>query len=863
MVNFKKFDADNAEPGENPQQPQAAAGPSPAGADYIDDDIPKASGGFGKIIAAGSIILIVVILAVGIFMGIRYSKRFDNLQTCTYNHMEGDFLKPEFVPCVRDVMNHSSFGDVKVEAVKYLMMAESEESIPDLIKMLDEGGEVMRQAAQAIAHIGGKEAQAARDPLVRAIENGGPRDKVIMAWALASMGDERAFRPLLDGYIEGYTRELKGWSDDFLIDYAANDPEALNEMIKLTDSKDDGHRWFAAATMGKIKSGAVVAPLMKLVKDQNSNVVRAAAISLGMTGTKEAGQAILEVLGRYPQMTDDLLRSIQQSAGAPGLFQVYSQTDKPSIKSRIVSYIRDIKDPRSGDLLISIEKNIEKETEGKGPRAGLKTKKSLALALSDIGDPRAIPLLKTLINLDDIEAICKLYECGPVSDYANLDEYQVEAFQRGYRLSPVMSDYIDGLVNVGNAEAREIIVGMWNDIDALNKKYRGDSYLYWPCRPAEIMYAMGRLNVEDIGKMLEGEICSNSKANQRAISLNIGKKKDLTIPCPDIEAASKALGRAKYTPILEKFIEIAAKPKDVDLSVPNVDNENIYSDRRVVLRGMAYLGDPGAIEPIEIILDDVTDYVPTKDIAAAALPYVITPEKQSEVIQKVQDATKDTWVRSWYARSLIPKSTPAIASPLMTILSSDTPPPNPLITPLGVAIGESCNQDVLAQAMEFVEKAEDPGALTDAQTVTLLAIILCGNEKTISKVFRYLSAGDNEERIRMTYTTIPFFLTKNAFETGRTYEKLEAAYYLKTKEIIWPWQYLTERMAAGYEDNPDGYSEYDIRSEFYAMAISGGEYQDIAVKSLLGMNARGYVLALTREEGHLSKLAWDILREWD
>ncbi|MFH1434805.1 MAG: HEAT repeat domain-containing protein [Pseudomonadota bacterium] len=859
MANFKKIDVDGTDD-DGTEEPKGAEKPGGGMADYMDEELPAGTGKIGKIIGIAATILVVVILAVGIFMGIRYSKRFDALIQCTYDYMEGDFLKPEFAPCVRAEMNGTSFDDVKLKALEYLIMAGDKESIPDMVTLLGQGGEVMRQAAQAIAVIGGESANAARDPILKAIGTGGPRDKAILGWALASLGDERAFRPLLDSYIDGYTRELKGWSDDFLVDYAARDPKALDEMIKLADSKDDGHRWFAATTMGKIRSDAVLPPLLKLVKDQNSNVVKAAAISLGMTGTQQAGEAILEVLARFPEMKDDLLRSIQQSAGAPGLSEVYKQTDSPSLKNRITSYIKDIKDPRSGDILIAILENIDKETEGKSPLAGLKTKKTVALALAEIGDPRAIPLLKNLMNLQDVKSVCKLYDCGPVGDFDNLSPDQVEAYLRGYRLSAAMSDYIDGLVNIGNADATEILVGMWKKIDSLNKKYRGDSYLYWPCRPAEVMYALGRLKVEGIGPMLENEVCSNRQANQRAISLNIGTKKDLTIPCPDIGAAAKALGRAKYTPILEKLIDIAKRPEDVDLSVPNVDNENIYSDRREVLQGMAFLGDSGAIEAIETILEDVEDFVATKDVAAGALPYVITPEKQQEVIMKIQDPEKDTWVRSWFSRSLIPRASESMASSLLSILTSN--PPNPLITPLGVAIGESCNQEVIAQAMEFVETAKEPGMLDDAQSAALIAVILCGDDDTLAKALRFLAAGDNEERVRMTYTVIPFYLTEESFANGRVYKKLNAALFLKSKKVLWPWGHLTERMEAGNEDEPDGLSEYDMRTLFYEKARAGGWEREASIKSLLGMKAKGYVLALTREQGDVAGEAWEILREW-
>jgi|GEM_PF-3140797 len=828
--------------------------------DLLEEQHIERTGKTGRVIAIVSIIVILIILAVGGIMGLKYAKRFDALRDCTTRFMEDEHIKPDFVPCVREVMNTTGFGDVKLESIRYILMAGSRDAIPDLIKLLEDGGEVMRQAAQAIAQLGGEKAMAARDPLAHAIEKAGPRDKVILAWALASLGDERAFRPLLDGYIEGYTRELKGWDDNFLVNYAASDPKALGEMIKLASSQDPAHRWFAATTLGRIKSDEVVAPLLKLINDQNSNVVKAAAISLGMTGKKEAGEAILTVLGRYPDMTDELLRSIQQSAGAPGLAEVYKKATTPSIKSRIVAYMREVRDPRAGDILMAILEDVEKETKDKGIIAGLKTKKEIALSLSDIGDERAIPLLRMLINLDNVEAVCKLYDCGPVNDFKNLSKDQVEAYLRGYRLSPAMSDYIKGLVNIGNEEAKKILLDLWKKIQDMNAKYKADAYLYWPCRPAEVMYALGRLNVEGLGKMLENEICSNASANQRAIALNVGKPKELTIPCPDIEAASKALGRAKYTPILDKFIAIAKRPKGVDFSVPNVDNENIYSDRRVVLQGMAFLGDPKAIPVIEEILEDVTDYVPTKEQAAEALAYVVTPEKMNEIISKVNDSSKDTWVRAWYARALIPNAVEAIAEQVFEILSSDPPPPNPLITPLGVALGESCNQEVIEKAMQFVEKAESPNSLSDAQTSALLAVVLCGSDETLARAVRYIKAGDNEERIRMAYTTIPLFLTKRAFDRGQILRKIQSALFLKGKEVVWPWTYITERLSAGYEDSPDGLSTFEIAKILYEKAKnSSGMEQKAAIWALLGMKNRGYVLALTREEGEVSRVAWEVL----
>jgi HEAT repeat protein len=762
---------------------------------------------------------------------------------------------------VREVLSTSQFDDVKIEAMMLAVMAEDTEAIPLLIERLEDGGSVMRQSAQAIARIDGSEAQKAREPLVRAIEKGGPRDKVILAWALAKLGDERAFRPLLDGYIDGYTRELQGWDDEFLIDYAASDPDALEEMIKLADSDDDSHRWFAARTMGKLHSDRVVEPLLGLLEDPNKNVVKEAAISLGATGDERAGEAILKVLNQYPEMTDELLRSIQRSVGAPGLHAVYEKVESPSRKNKIVNLIREVQDPRAGDLLVAILEDVEEQTEGKGPSAGVRTRKEITLALADLGDERAIPLIEEFIHLDDIEVACKLYDCGPVNVDA-LGEDQVENYIRGYRLSPVIRDMVNGLVNIGTPEAKQVVLDLWHGIEEANQKYGSEGYLYWPARPALVMSALGRFGGEDVGPLLIDEVCSNSDVNMRAKALNVGATKDLAEPCPDIGAAARALGRIDYEPALEKFIEIAERPEGVDFTVPSVDNESIYMDRQSVLTGMAFMGSPEAFEHIVTIIEDPDDDYRTREAAVYPLAYCIDESNREQVIEKVLSTATDLPVRILYANALKFQADPAIAQRLLPLMSETTP--NALLVPTAKVLGESCDASVMDQLVEVVTGGgeQETDALADYQNAALFAVTLCGEPDHLKAVLPYLNEQNVGDIVRHHYQEFPFQLTSEAYRSGRVLEKLRAALWLKEHDVVWAWQYLTGRLEVGFEQNPDGLSTMQIRDLLFESVESGTPWeQRVAAWALLGMKARGYLLALAAEGGETARVAREVLRE--
>ncbi len=856
---------------EGPKAGQASPPPFPApgehagfGDEHDLDDVHeplKARGGIGKIIVAVSLGFVVVVLGVGGFMYWRFMQRFDDLQACKDGYIEDDTLKPEFRPCVRKVLETTTYDDVKIEAISLTVMGEDREAIPLLITRLDDGSEVMRQSAQAIASIGGSEAQSAREPLAQAIEKGGPRDKVILAWALASLGDERAFRPLLDGYIDGRTKELSGWDDEFLIDYAASDPKALEEMIKLVDSDDDSHRWFAARTMGKLHSDTVVEPLLKLLDDKNKNVVKEAAISLGATGDDRAGDAILKVLNQYPEMTDELLRSIQQSVGAPGLHAVYIRVDSPSRKNKIVNLIREIRDPRAGDLLVAILDDVQEETEGKGAGAGVRTKKEITLALADLGDPRAIPLIKEFIALEDLEVACKLYDCGPV-DLATLGEEQRGNYLRGYRLSPVIRDMVDGLVNIGTPEARQVVVDLWKQIDDSNQKYGGDAYLYWAARPALIMSALGRFGGEDVGPMLIGQVCSNSDVNMRAKALNVGATKDLTEPCPDIGAASMALGRVKYAPALDKFLEIAVRPEGIDFSVPSVDNESIFMDRQAVLTGMAFMGSPAAFDTIVTIIEDPLDDFRTREDAVYPMAYCIDASNREGVIEKLTSSATDLPVRILYANALRFQADAATAQRLLPLLDAATP--NALLIPVAKVLGESCDESVMAELAKLVTRdgEQSVDALADYQNAALFALVLCGTDAELTAILPFLRKENTSDIVRHHYEDFPFQLTRETFESGVVLKKLRTALWLKRHEQEWAWAYLAGRLEAGFETSPDGMGTMQIRQKLYESVLKGVPWeQEVAAWAMFGMKDRGYLLALSTEGGTPAKVARDVLRE--
>jgi hypothetical protein len=335
------------------------------------------------------------------------------------------------------------------------------------------------------------------------------------------------------------------------------------------------------------------------------------------------------------------------------------------------------------------------------------------------------------------------------------------------------------------------------------------------------MSALGRMGGEDVGPMLMEQVCSNADVNMRAKALNVGTTKDIVEPCPDIGAASRALGRLKYEPVLETLLEIAVRPEDIDFTVPSVDNESYLMDRRAVLQGMAYLGSAEAFETIVTIIEDPLDDFRTREDAVYPLAYCIDESNREGIIEKVMSDATDLPVRILYANALKFQSDSATAQRLVPLLSESTH--NALLVPVAKVIGESCDPEAMGQLVELITKGgeQTTDALSDYQNAALFAVTLCGEADHMNAVLPYLKAKNPQDIVRHHYQEFPFYLTGSAFESGQVYKKLRTALWLRRHEIVWPWQYLTGRLEVGFEENPDGLSLLEIRQRLLTKVKDG------------------------------------------
>ena len=119
--------------------------------------------------------------------------------------------------------------------------------------------------------------------------------------------------------------------------------------------------------------------------------------------------------------------------------------------------------------------------------------------------------------------------------------------------------------------------------------------------------------------------------------------------------------------------------------------------------------------------------------------------------------------------------------------------------------------------------------------------------------------------VRDRYERHPVYLTKDFFESGRFFVRLEAALALKERsiggeEILWPWKHLVERLKKGYE-GPDGISALEIRQILYETVKSGDEKKArLAAMTINAMDEKGFMLALAAEEGAVGDMVQELIR---
>jgi hypothetical protein len=283
-------------------------------------------------------------------------------------------------------------GDLKTEgtvrAIRFLGKQRDGISVPLLVDALKGPEEVTQAAAQALARIGRPQAEAARDALARTLEKAAPTEVVPVAWALASLGDERGLEVAIEGLASGSLQELPSYEPHRLA--AVMDTEGLVERL--------GHphatvRQFAARWLGEHCGEQATDPLVSATRDEDQAVVSAACVSVTRCAPERARKVVPSAVRGSPRLRSALTSAYAEKVGAPGLGILLASTDELDRRRELVEDMAALRDPRAGDeLMQELERTPQDETA---------YRLEIAHALAEISDPRTPVVVEPLLDGKD------------------------------------------------------------------------------------------------------------------------------------------------------------------------------------------------------------------------------------------------------------------------------------------------------------------------------------------------------------------------------------------------------------------------------------------------------------------------------
>lgn len=305
------------------------------------------------------------------------------------SNLEGEAL----LDALRNAYAQAEHDDVKERILLNLGAFKDPKAVPLMVQALDEEGIVRRAAARALAHIGSPLADQAKPKLLEVLPQTTAVDRPQVVWALAVLKEPAAVPDILAAFSSGHLQNLED-----LRGKPAFDPKVIVEVVgpqklasdELLTHKEKSIRALVAAALAEAADPSTVDPLIKLLNDDDLEVVRQAAAGLGRTGDPRAGEPLFNILTKKPGMRQSVLDAIGRSTSAPDIAKLLGATTSVDLKRSLVTMLRESHDPRVADTFAELTTSEDEDI-----------RQTSALALAELGDARAIPPLLELIKAED------------------------------------------------------------------------------------------------------------------------------------------------------------------------------------------------------------------------------------------------------------------------------------------------------------------------------------------------------------------------------------------------------------------------------------------------------------------------------
>ncbi len=233
----------------------------------------------------------------------------------------------------------------------------------------------------------GKIGKPAVEPLIKALKGENDNAQWGIVDALGIIGDPSAIEPLINSFIEGWE-----WIEDITIEALAKfGDKAVDPLIKALKNQNSNIRAGVARVLGMIGNEKAVDSLLQVLEDENRGVREAAVRALGKIGDEKIVKPLLKALRDDYEVSWNAAEALSLlGKKSIDLLIQELKTQNNRVKEKIIFVLGKIKDPRVVDILIELLNDKNKDIRNQAARA-----------LGAIGNKRATePLIEALKNED-------------------------------------------------------------------------------------------------------------------------------------------------------------------------------------------------------------------------------------------------------------------------------------------------------------------------------------------------------------------------------------------------------------------------------------------------------------------------------